>query len=316
MKRRAAIIAAAIALAVAGVAGLMLTSGDDEESASTGISSTTDASVETTPPVVATVAPTTSAPPAAPISADPPDDVAPEVATAPANETYTVCVSVVHEPPVGEPQFASHLVVDVDAGPEPRDLSIVIPGANDDQPKVIDVAVDGTILGINSFGDYRFGTVVLGGLDVTTLFATLPTITVDEETRTLFCERLDTAAPLRYVGQVNDFLSEFNIAHETGDIATLQTRLHPAARDAFTTEACELNIAQTTGSIGSIELVDVGPIEPFELATGDGVLTFPEAVEVEVNWEIDGEPVDGATFHLVLESDDVFYLSTCGQATP
>jgi hypothetical protein len=45
-------------------------------------------------------------------------------------------------------------------------------------------------------------------------------------------------------------------------------------------------------------------------------VVFPEAVEVVVNWVVQDEPVEGATFHLVLESEDVFYLSTCGQPTP
>ena len=42
--------------------------------------------------------------------------------------------------------------------------------------------------GISSYGVYMFGTVMLGGIDLTPGFATLPDIVVTSKDATLWCE--------------------------------------------------------------------------------------------------------------------------------
>ena len=241
----------------------------------------------------------------------------------PAAETYLVCATVVHAPPADAPEFLSRIEIDVDAGPAHRDLSIVVPGANNGKPKVVDVATDTTVVGINSYGDYKIGTVLLGGVDVTPAFAGLPTITVDDQERTVWCHDTQPATagtdePTAAAGpaeQAATFLDAFNTAHETGDVDTLLDTLHPAARSTFGLDACDAHVRTTVGAVGSIELTDVGTVAPYELPAPGGPLVFPEAVEVEVDWVHQGESAEGVTFHLVLEDEGVFYLSTCGQPT-
>ena len=104
----------------------------------------------------------------------------------------TVCASVVHAPPTDMPQFPSRIEIDTDFGAGPHDAFVMtIPGANNGSPVSIDVATDTGIFGISSFGSYKIGTVMIGSTDLTTAFATLPTITVTAMAATLWCQTIE-----------------------------------------------------------------------------------------------------------------------------
>jgi hypothetical protein len=110
---------------------------------------------------------------------------APDVTT---GEPLVVCAGVVHAPPADAPGFLSRLEIDVDAGPKMRDLSITIGGANLDMPVVVDVSISTAVLGISDYGEYKFGTVLLGGVDVSAAFSGLPPMQVDDNEHTFWCK--------------------------------------------------------------------------------------------------------------------------------
>lgn len=231
-------------------------------------------------------------------------------------ETFQVCASFAHVSPDDAPRFPSRIEVDVDAGPERRDLVMTIPGANDGQPVVIDVSTDTSVFGISSYGDYKIGNVVLDGNDVTSAFAALATITVDDEPATVWCNTIETAQPTEVASitdTVTTFVAGFSAAHESGDVDALLAGLHPTAREAFGAEACDNHVRNTAGLISDIEIIGLGDPTPYVLATPTAEIVFDSAVRVDANWTENGQRVEGIRFHVVTEADSVHYLSTCGQ---
>lgn len=231
-------------------------------------------------------------------------------------EAFQVCASFAHISPDGAPRFPSRIEIDVDAGPEPRDLAMIIPGANDGEPVVIDVSTDTSVFGISSYGDYKIGKVELAGNDVTSAFAALPVITVEDEPTTVWCNTIETTQRTEMAStadNVTAFVASFSAAHGSGDVDALLAGLHPTAREAFGAEACDNHVRNTAGLISDIEIVNLGDPAPYELATPTAEIVFDSAVRVDANWTEGGQRVEGITFHVVAETDSIHYLSTCGQ---
>lgn len=231
-----------------------------------------------------------------------------------APESVVVCASFVHAPPADDASFPSRIEIDVDAGTEARDLAITIPGANDDMAVTVDVSRDTAVLGIRSYGDYKISTVVLGGSDVTSVFASLPTITVDDTERTAWCIDFQIpAAGDTTSDPVATFVDDFSSAHAAQDSDALLAALHPRAIEAFGAAECEAHVRGTAGVITDIELTNATDVGRYELDAPTGTLVFDHATKVNVDWVEQGTPVNGVSFHIISEGADLFYLSTCGQ---
>ncbi|MGI9601025.1 MAG: hypothetical protein ACR2QE_04015 [Acidimicrobiales bacterium] len=211
------------------------------------------------------------------------------------------------------------------------------PSLNNGDPigiEVIDGAFDAP-LGINSYGDHAIesfdlfasadevdaaadlldslvlgpGTVLPVGPDEGPVF--------DQE-----CFDFDPPTPAATTGRggpaelVPAFLDSFEAAHAADDVEWLLGHLHPAVPDAFGSATCDDYVEATAGSITAVELVDVGPPGPFDLAGPQGPIDFDQAVPfTAVFTTFEGDDITNAG-HLPVLDGELTYLTTCGADVP